>query len=281
MFARLEKFLSYLPWTGDPKPIVPVVRMSGVIGEGQRFSQALNLQGTAPLLEKAFGIKDAKAIAIVINSPGGSPVQSGLIFSRIRQLAEEKEKKVIVFAEDVAASGGYLIACAGDEIYAHEASVVGSIGVISAGFGFVGLLEKIGIDRRVYTAGESKSMLDPFQPEKEDDIARLKQLQGEIHTYFKDLVRNSRGERLKAPRKQLFSGEVWVGEKAVRAGLIDGVGNVRDVLREKYGKEVRLPVMNARRRLRVPFVSTRQAPNPVKDLLAQLRSEALWAQNGQ
>ncbi|MEM6683838.1 MAG: S49 family peptidase, partial [Pseudomonadota bacterium] len=245
-------------------------------------ASALNLAGVAQDLQKAFSVSDAKAVAIIINSPGGSPVQSGLIFSRIRSLAAEKEKTVFVFAEDVAASGGYLIALAGDEIFVHDASVVGSIGVISAGFGFVDLIEKIGVERRVYTSGESKSMLDPFKPENGEDIDRLKSLQSDIHEYFKSLVRDRRGDKLKAPRKQLFSGEVWVGKKAVTAGLVDGVGDVRSVLRERYGDDVLLPIVNTRRRFKLPFATQFQGPGSgfAADLLRELRAQHIWSRFG-
>lgn len=276
---RLLRRIPFLKKLVSDTAIVPVLRLTGVIGESGRFSQGLNLAGVSTSLAKAFSIKEAPAVAILINSPGGSPVQSGLIFSRIRQLAKQKEKTVLIFAEDVAASGGYLIACAGDEIYAHDASVIGSIGVISAGFGFTELIEKIGVERRVYTAGESKSMLDPFQPEKDEDIDRLKQLQGDIHTYFKDLVRDRRGDKLKAPRKQLFSGEIWVGKKAVSAGLIDGVGTLREVLEEKYGEDVQLPLIQSRRRFRLPFSA--QAPGlTASSIAAELREQAVWARFG-
>lgn len=282
----IRKVLGRIPLLrqfGDAPPVVPVVRLAGVIGESQRFSQALNLAGVSQDLEKAFNVPDASGVALIINSPGGSPVQSGLIFSRIRSLAEQKDKRVFVFAEDVAASGGYLIALAGDEIFVHDASVVGSIGVISAGFGFVGLMDKIGVQRRVYTAGESKSMLDPFQPENEEDIERIKGLQSDIHGYFKDLVRTRRGDKLKAPRKHLFSGDVWVGRKAVSAGLVDDVGDVRAVLRDRFGDDVRLPLINSSRRFKIPFTSERNSPltNITEAALCQARSEALWARFGQ
>ncbi|MEM9879337.1 MAG: S49 family peptidase [Pseudomonadota bacterium] len=282
MIRKLVGRIPFLRKFGDAPPIVPVVRMSGVIAESGRFASALNLAGVAQDLQKAFSVSDAKAVAIIINSPGGSPVQSGLIFSRIRSLAAEKEKTVFVFAEDVAASGGYLIALAGDEIFVHDASVVGSIGVISAGFGFVDLIEKIGVERRVYTSGESKSMLDPFKPENGEDIDRLKSLQSDIHEYFKSLVRDRRGDKLKAPRKQLFSGEVWVGKKAVTAGLVDGVGDVRSVLRERYGDDVLLPIVNTRRRFKLPFATQFQGPGSgfAADLLRELRAQHIWSRFG-
>ena len=192
-----------------PRPVVAVVRLAGIIGPSQPIRGGLNLAAVAPALEAAFAMKNAKAVALVINSPGGSPVQSSLIYKRIRQLAEEKSLPVYAFAEDVAASGGYMIACAADEIYADESSVIGSIGVVSAGFGFTGLIEKLGVERRVHTAGESKAMLDPFQPEKPDEVARLKALQEEVHENFKALVKKARGERLKADDPAIFSGEFW------------------------------------------------------------------------
>lgn len=282
MFKKVLGRIPLLRKFGDVPPFVPVVRLSGVIGESQRFSSALNLAGVAQTLQKAFSQPQASAVAIVINSPGGSPVQSGLIFSRIRALAEEKEKSVYVFVEDVAASGGYLIALAADEIYVHEASIVGSIGVISAGFGFVDLLEKVGVQRRVYTAGESKSMLDPFQEEKEEDVERLKALQTDVHGYFKDLVRTRRGDLLKAPRKQLYSGEVWVGDKAVKAGLVDGVGELRTVLRDKFGDDVRTPIVSTGSRFKLPFLSQLMAmpKDMTQGVMAQARSETLWTRFG-
>jgi signal peptide peptidase SppA len=229
-------------------PVVPVVRLAGTIGKLTRFRSGLTLSSLAPLLQKAFGIKQAPAVALIVDSPGGSPVQSHLIYKRIRTLAEEKEKRVLVFVEDVCASGGYMIACAGDEIIVDSASIVGSIGVVSAGFGFVEAMQKLGIERRVYTAGDAKVILDPFQPEKPEDVARLKAIQEEVHDLFIDLVRSRRGEVL-SKEESIFSGMFWSGRKAVSLGLADRTGDLRAVLREKYGEKVRLKVFSTERNL--------------------------------
>jgi signal peptide peptidase SppA len=231
---------------GETAPLVPVVRLAGVIGQVSRFRGGLSLSAVAPLLKKAFSVKTAPAVVLIIDSPGGSPVQSHLIYKRIRALAVEKEKRVLVFVEDVCASGGYMIACAGDEIVVDPASIVGSIGVVSAGFGFVEALRKLGIERRVYTAGESKVILDPFQPEKPEDVARLKAIQEEVHDHFIDIVRARRGDVLK-DSGEVFSGMFWSGKTAVALGLADRTGDLREVLREKYGDEVRLRMIGGER----------------------------------
>ncbi|PHP67077.1 S49 family peptidase [Zhengella mangrovi] len=228
---------------------IPVIRLHGVIAAGGSLGRpALNLASTAGIIEKAFSYGDAPAVAVSVNSPGGSPVQSRLIFRRIRDLAREKDKKVLVFVEDAAASGGYMIACAGDEIIADPSSIVGSIGVISAGFGFPELLKKIGVERRVYTAGSNKSVLDPFQPEKEEDIERLKSLQLDIHKTFIDLVKSRRGDRL-ADDPELFTGAFWAGEAGLRMGLVDGIGDMRSFLKERYGEKTRLKLISPPRGL--------------------------------
>jgi len=220
------------------KIIIPHVRLIGVIGNAGRFSKGMDLAGQQDILKKAFSIKKVKHVAISINSPGGSPVQSHLIYSYIRQLADKKKIKVLIFAEDVAASGGYLISCAGDEIYANSSSIIGSIGVISASFGFKELIKKMGIDRRIYTAGKNKSTLDPFVDEKEEDIKRLKSIQLELHADFIKVVETSRGKKLKDPEKNnIFTGEFWTGASALKLGLIDGIGNADQVLKEKFGEE--------------------------------------------
>lgn len=229
------------------KPVVPVVRLSGVIGGGSPLRQGLSLAGVAGTLERAFTMRGAQAVAIAINSPGGSPVQSTLIFKRIRALASENELPVYVFAEDVAASGGYMLACAGDEIYADESSVIGSIGVISAGFGFSEAIGKLGIERRVYTAGKNKMILDPFQPEKAADVERLKTLQRDVHDAFKELVIGRRGDKLKDADDEIYSGAFWAGVKAREMGLIDGLGDMRTVMREKLGEDVQLKVIQQQR----------------------------------
>jgi signal peptide peptidase SppA len=223
--------------------VVPVVRLSGTIGAVTPLRPGLSLAGVARQLEKAFAMKNAKAVALVINSPGGSPVQSRQIYLRIRQLAVEKKLPVLVFVEDVAASGGYMIACAGDEIFVDPSSIVGSIGVVGGTFGFQELIRKIGVERRLYTAGEHKAMLDPFLPENPDDVARLKSLQREIHAIFIALVRGSRGAKLKGDEDVLFSGQYWAGETSIALGLSDAIGDLRSVLRARYGDKVEMPVI--------------------------------------
>jgi signal peptide peptidase SppA len=221
------------------KKIVPHIKLNGVIGNVGKFKQGIDFSGQEELIKKAFSIKKAVAVAISINSPGGSPVQSHLIHDFIRYQAKKNKKKVIVFAEDVAASGGYLIACSGDEIYANQSSIVGSIGVIYSSFGFKDLIGKIGVQRRVYTAGKNKSTLDPFMEEKQEDIERLKNIQLDLHKDFIEVVENSRGTKLKKDTGiELFSGEFWSGRKSKELGLIDGIGNADKILREKFGKDV-------------------------------------------
>ena len=223
------------------KKIVSHIKLTGVIGNVGKFKQGIEYSGQEGIISKAFSVKKAQAVALTINSPGGSPVQSHLIYKFIREQAKKHKKKVIVFAEDVAASGGYLIACAGDEIYANSSSIIGSIGVIYSSFGFKNLIEKIGVQRRVYTAGKNKSTLDPFLEEKEEDIKRLKNIQLELHQDFIDVVEESRGFKLnKESGIELFSGEFWSGKKAKELGLVDGIGNAEQILREKFGEEVQI-----------------------------------------
>ncbi len=229
------------------KPTVPVIRLAGVIGGGGRLSgQGLSDASMAPLIEKAFR-KKAKAVAIVINSPGGSPTQSALIAARIRRLAAEKNIKVYAFCEDVAASGGYWLATAGDEIYVDKNSIVGSIGVISASFGFQELIKRYGIERRVYTAGEEKSMLDSFQEEDPKDVEKLRALQKVIHENFKEQVTSRRGDKLKG--ENLFNGDIWVGPQAIENGLVDGIGHVVPKMKEIFGDDVRLPLLTQKKGL--------------------------------
>src|SRR5471032_2102549 len=223
--------------------VVPVVRLSGVIGAVTPLRPGMSLASVARMLERAFGTRNAKAVALVINSPGGSPVQSRQIYLRIRQLAAEKKLPVLVFVEDVAASGGYMIACAGDEIFCDPSSILGSIGVVGGSFGFQELIKKIGVERRLYTAGEHKAMLDPFLPENPDDVARVKALQREIHAIFIALVKESRGARLKGADDVLFTGEYWAGETSVSLGLADAIGDLRSTLRARYGDKVLTPVI--------------------------------------
>ncbi len=233
-----QKLKKHLPGQGGP--VVTVVNLNGVIGSMGAFRKGLSMSSVEPLLERAFKPKKLSAVALIINSPGGSPVQSALIGARIRALAAEKEVPVIAFAEDVAASGGYWLACAADEIFADSNSIIGSIGVVSGGFGFPELLKKYGVERRLHTSGDKKAILDPFSPEKPADVKFLKALQKEIHDGFIDMVQVRRGDRLKGSSKDLFSGAFWTGATAVELGLIDGLGDLRSVMRERYGDEVQL-----------------------------------------
>ncbi len=221
------------------KKIIPVLKLSGVIGSVGKFRQGIDFSGQEEIIKKAFSLKKSPAVGILINSPGGSPVQSHLIYEFIRYQAKKNKKKVLVFAEDVAASGGYLISCAGDEIYANQSSIIGSIGVIYSSFGFKDLIHKIGVQRRVYTAGKNKSTLDPFLEEKKEDIDRLKNIQLDLHKDFIEVVEKSRSTRLKKTKEiELFSGEFWSGRKALELGLIDGIGSVNEILTRKYGDDV-------------------------------------------
>ena len=240
----LDKLLQYLPARLRPgTAVVPVVRLSGVIGAVTPLRPGMTLAGIAKVLERAFSMRNAKAVALVINSPGGSPVQSRQIYLRIKQLAAEKKLPVLVFVEDVAASGGYMIACAGDEIICDPSSILGSIGVVGGSFGFQEAIKRLGIERRLYTAGAHKAMLDPFLPENPDDVAKLKALQREIHQIFIALVKESRGARLKGADDTLFTGEYWAGETAVTLGLADSIGDLRSTLRARYGEKVLTPVI--------------------------------------
>lgn len=235
----------WLPRLRRRSPVVPVVRLTGMIGQGSSFRPGLSLATAAPLLQRAFAVRRAAAVALVINSPGGSPVQSALIAQRIRDHAAEAKIPVLAFIEDVGASGGYWIALAADEIYADARSIVGSIGVVSAGFGFPDLLARHGIECRVYTAGRSKMILDPFQPEKPDDIARIRALQEDIHAGFKAFVRQRRGPHLRGDDAALFEGDFWTGSRALELGLIDGLGHLRPVLRGRFGPKLRTPLIAA------------------------------------
>ncbi len=266
-------------------PTIPVVRLHGTIGSGSPLRSGLTLDSVAGPLERAFNHKFAPAVAIVINSPGGAAVQSHLIYRRIRDLAVQKEKKVIVVVEDVAASGGYMIAAAADEIIVDESSIVGSIGVVAAGFGFTGLMERIGVERRIYTAGKSKAMLDPFRPVQEADVARLKAIQEDVHASFIDLVKERRGAAL-SDDPELFTGAFWSGQKAVSLGLADRVGDLRSVMREYFGDKVRLRVIPGeksmlRRRLGLSGGSTdRLAIGLVDRVVAIVEEHLAWGRFG-
>ena len=263
-------------------PVVPVVRLSGVIASagGILSSRALSIESVAPLLKRAFDMKGAKAVALTINSPGGSPVQSALIGQRIRLLAKEKDLKVIAFVEDVAASGGYWLACAADEIVVDPHSIVGSIGVISASFGFQDLLARVGVERRVHTSGERKAMLDPFRPEKADDVERLHRLQAEIHEGFKDWVRERRAGKLAADEASLFSGEFWTGRRGLALGLVDGLGELRTTLQARYGDKVHLPVIGPRRRLLSRFGLQASIDGLGPATLAAIEERLYWQRFG-
>ena len=262
------------------KKIIPHVRLSGVIGSAGRFKQGIDFSGQQEIIKKAFSFKKSKNIAISINSPGGSPVQSHLIHDYIRQLAKKNEKKVIVFAEDVAASGGYLIACAGDEIYANSSSIVGSIGVISASFGFQDAIKKIGVQRRVYTAGKNKSTLDPFKEEKEEDIERIKRLQLELHSDFIEVVKKSRGSKLKDPEKNnTFTGEFWSGTTSMKLGLIDGIGNAEQILREKFGEDIDIKKLEKPKSFIAKKLSS-SIDNQIDNIASVIEERALWQKYG-
>ena len=262
------------------KKIIPHIRLSGVIGSAGRFKQGIDFSGQQEIIKKAFSFKKAKNIAISINSPGGSPVQSHLIHDYIRQLAKKNEKKVIVFAEDVAASGGYLIACAGDEIYANSSSIVGSIGVISASFGFQDAIKKIGIQRRVYTAGKNKSTLDPFKEEKVEDIERIKKLQLELHSDFIEVVKKSRGSKLKDPEKNnTFTGEFWSGSTSMKLGLIDGIGNAEQILREKFGEDIVIKNLEKQKSFIAKKLSS-SIDNQIDNIASVIEERALWQKFG-
>jgi serine protease SohB len=281
-FARLvpRRFRSDIP-------VVPVVRISGVIGVVTPLRPGLLLSTIARSLERAFNTRHARAVALIINSPGGSPSQSHLIFQRIRQLAVEKQIPVLAFVEDIGASGGYMLACAGDEIICNEFSIVGSIGVVGASFGFPKLMEKVGIDRRLYTSGDRKAMLDPFLPEKPEDVKRIKAIQQNIHEHFIALVKERRGSKLNGSDKMLFSGEFWTAEKAIELGLADSIGDLRSILRTRYGDKVHTPLISAERSLfgrRLPgvgFVDTLAGrPGLADDFISALEVRALWGRYG-
>jgi signal peptide peptidase SppA len=286
----LRGLLSYLPVKRfkTPPPVVGVIRLSGVIGSVGPLRSGMTLAGLETAIERAFKLPRLAAVAISVNSPGGSATQSDLIAGRIRDLAKEKDVKVLAFCEDVAASGGYWLACAGDEIYARDTSVVGSIGVIAAGFGFPQLLHRFGVERRVHTAGDKKAMLDPFLDEKAEDVERLKRLQDDIHESFIAHVRARRGDRLKADAGTLFSGEFWSGKGARELGLIDDFGEMRQVLRARFGDKVVIKRVDGgrpwwRRRLGLADgsgVGRSEAERLVAGGLAAVEERALWARYG-
>jgi signal peptide peptidase SppA len=291
----METLMAYLPERlRRGTAVVPVVRLAGVIGAVTPLRPGMSLSGVARMLERAFSTKNAKAVALVINSPGGSPVQSRQIYLRIRQLAAEKQLPVLVFVEDVAASGGYMIACAGDEIFCDPSSILGSIGVVGGSFGFQELIRKIGVERRLYTAGAHKAMLDPFMPENPDDVARVKALQREIHAIFIALVKQSRGARLKGGDDVLFTGEYWAGETSISLGLADAIGDLRSTLRARYGDKVKTPVIAPSTGLLSGLLGRRSAGATTlsslasldgtaglpDELISALETRAIWAKFG-
>ena len=260
------------------KKIIPHIKLSGVIGNVGKFRQGIDFASQEELIKKAFSIKKSPALAISINSPGGSPVQSHLIHDLIKDESKKNNKKVIIFAEDVAASGGYLIACAGDEIYANQSSIVGSIGVIYSSFGFKDLIQKIGVQRRVYTAGKNKSTLDPFLDEKKEDIERLKNIQLDLHKDFIDVVEKSRSTKLKKESGiELFSGEFWSGRKALELGLIDGIGNANKILKEKFGEKIIIKKFEKNKGWLAKRLSSK---NNLEDALSILEERSIWQRYG-
>jgi signal peptide peptidase SppA len=280
-----------IPFLRKRGPRVAVLRFSGVISSDGRLGRGINLAQYANAIEQAFSVSRLKAVALVINSPGGSPVQSNLIQKRIRALADEKGLPVFSFAEDVAASGGYLLALSGDEIFADPSSIVGSIGVVSAGFGFDKAIERFGIERRMHTAGDRKAALDPFSPEDPKEVERLEAMQKKVHETFKNLVRDRRGDRLTGDQDLLFSGEYWIGEEAVEHGLIDGLGDLRSVMQKRFGKKVKLVPVHTERGF------FRRGQNPgvaasgqnwrfdwrrfwARDMINALEERSLWSRFG-
>jgi signal peptide peptidase SppA len=278
---KLKAVLDRLSALRPAPPTVAILPLNGIIGSLGPTRRGLTIAALADPIERAFKLRNLKAVALAINSPGGSPVQSSLIHRRIRALAAEKAVPVIAFAEDVAASGGYWLALAADEIFADESSIVGSIGVIYAGFGLKNLIERYGIERRLHASGERKSMLDPFLDEKPDDVARLKALQGDIHDSFRSLVRERRRGKLRASDDVLFSGEFWTGRRAQDLGLIDGLGDLRGVMRARYGEDVRLRVIKSERSwLRTLMRQETSSPGWGADVIAAAEERLLWSRYG-
>ncbi len=283
MLKKIRQLLAKIPFPPfqNPAPVVAILPLEGVIGSGSRFTSALNLAGVEEKISQAFDVYNVKAVALAVNSPGGSPVQSELIMRRIQKLSEEKKIPVYAFAEDVAASGGYLISLAAEEIYTHEASIVGSIGVISAGFGFSKAIEKIGVERRVYAAGDNKSILDPFQPEKDKDIKLLKDMQKEIHEFFKNLVKERRGDKLKGTQKVMFSGQFWAGKEAMKLGLVDGIGDIHSVMKEKLGDKTKFRRIKEEKGFIKGLLGMSSGKSRIsEEILATLEDRSLWARFG-
>jgi signal peptide peptidase SppA len=289
--SGIERLKSYLPasWV-NRGALIPVLRFSGPIGMVTPLKPGLSISTSASAIDKAFSMRNARAVAIQINSPGGSAVQSMMIYRRIRALAEEKGLKVYVFAEDVAASGGYLLSLAGDAIFADASSIVGSIGVITASFGMHQLINKIGVERRVITAGANKDILDPFLPEKPEDVERIRAIQRDVHSEFIDLVKTRRGAKIVAAGDSLFTGEFWSGKKALELGLIDGLADLRGKMRELYGEDVRFKLVTPerswfRRKHGVsagasPFAFGFTPTGIADELISAVETRALWSRFG-
>jgi signal peptide peptidase SppA len=258
---------------------IPTLRLSGVIGQAGFMRSGLNISSLDQLIDKLFSNKKSPAVALIINSPGGSPTQSSLIAEKIIKKSKQKNKKVMAFVEDVAASGGYWLACASDEIYIDTNSILGSIGVISPGFGFVELIKKIGIERRVYTSGKSKSFLDPFKAAKEDDIERLQSIQEQIHENFIEYVKKRRGSKIiEKDFNEVFSGLFWVGQKAIDLGLADGLGSIYDIIEKKFGKKAKIKFIDQKK----SFIQKRLSSSLLDTdaLIQKIEEKTLWSRFG-
>ncbi len=269
------------------KKIIPVIYISGIIGNVGGLRNGVTISSVENLIEKAFKIKNSSAVAIIINSPGGSPVQSSLIYKRIKALAKKNKTKVIFFVEDVAASGGYYIACSGDEIYVDENSIVGSIGVIYASFGFDKLIKKYGIERRIFTTGKYKSILDSFQKKKIDDVKKLKSIQVEIFKNFQDVVLKSRKKKINQQNKNIFSGSFWTGKEAVKLGLVDGIGDMKTIIEKKFGKKIKYIFIKQKKSFfKSLFSKTYNSKDLVgtkkiiNDMMSYIENRNIWSRYG-
>jgi len=269
------------------KKIIPVVHMSGIIGNIGALRNGITISSIQDLLEKAFKIKNSAAVAIIINSPGGSPTQSSLIYKRIKKLAKKNKTKVIFFVEDVAASGGYYIACAGDEIYVDENSIVGSIGVIYTSFGFDKLIKKYGIERRIFTTGKYKSILDSFQKQKLSDVKKLKSIQTEIFKNFKEVVLKSRDRKINIQNKNIFSGSFWAGKEAIKLGLVDGIGDLNTIMEKKFGEKIKyIPIKPKKSFLKgilsrsFYFKDLVDTKKTISDMMEYMESRNIWGRYG-
>jgi len=258
---------------------IPTLRLSGVIGQGGFMRSGLSISSLDKLIDKLFADKKSPAVALIINSPGGSPTQSSLIAEKILSKAKEKDKKILAFVEDVAASGGYWLACASDEIFIDTNSILGSIGVISPGFGFVDLIKKVGIERRVYTSGKSKSFLDPFKDEKAEDISRLRDIQEQIHENFISYVKSRRGSKIKEKNfDEVFSGLFWVGDKAIELGLADGIGSIDKIIKNRFGKNAKIKFVDQKKSFLQRKLSTSLLNTD--EIIDRIEEKAMWSKFG-